>query len=75
MLYNLRIGKSRFTGKTIMECCNIIASREDKINAGCRTDASVILFEIRTMDKSYIRHAFYGTDGKIFVSINRRGSK
>jgi hypothetical protein len=72
MLYNLRIGKSRFTGKTIAECCDIIAARCDSINTYNRTSADVILFELCNLKNTYRRIAYYGHDGKVFISINRK---
>lgn len=71
MLYNLRIGKSRFTDKTLAECCDIIAARSDKINAANRTLADVVLYDVRNMGGKYSRMAYYGHDGKIFISINK----
>jgi hypothetical protein len=75
MLYNLRIGKTRFPGKTIAECCDIIAARSEKINAANRTMADVVLFDIRNMGGKYRRMAYFGNDGKVFISINRRETK
>ena len=74
MRYNLRIEKSRYTGKTIAECCDIIAARADKINAACRMPAGNIILELRSLDKTYRRAAYYGNNGKVFVSINRTGA-
>lgn len=71
MLYNLRIGKTRYAGKTIAECCDIIAVRRDKINAENRTPADVILFDVRNMGGKYRRMAYFGHNGKVFISINR----
>lgn len=71
MLYNLRIGKSRYTRKTPAECCDIIAARCDKINAENRTPADRVLYDVRNMDGKYRRMAYYGHDGKIFLSINK----
>lgn len=75
MLYNLRIGKSRFPGKTVSECCDIIAARAEKINAENRTMADVVLFDMRNMEGKYRRMAYFGRDGKVFISINRRETK
>jgi hypothetical protein len=75
MLYNLRIGKSRFPGKTIAECLDIIAAHAEKINVENRTKADVILFDVRNMSGKYRRMAYFGHDGKVFVSINRRKEK
>ena len=72
MLYNLRIDKSRWTGKTIAECYDIIAARCDKINAATLTPADVILFDVRNMTGKYSRMAYFGRNGKVFVSINRK---
>ena len=71
MLYNLRIEKSRFTGKTIAECCDIITARADQINAANLTPADVIIFDLRNMGGKYRRMAYFGRDGKVFISINR----
>jgi hypothetical protein len=72
MLYNLRIGKSRFTGKTIAECCDIIAARADQINAANLTPADVVLFDVRNMSGKYRRMAYFDLYGKVFISINRK---
>lgn len=75
MLYNLRIGKTRFSGKTIAECRDIIAAHAEKINAENRTMADVVLFDMRNMGGRYRRMAYFGRDGKVFISINRRERK
>jgi hypothetical protein len=75
MLYNLRIGKSRFSGKTILECCDIIAANAEKINAENRTMADIVIFDVRNMNEKYRRMAYFGNDGKVFISINRRKTK
>ena len=75
MLYNLRIGKSRFSGKTIVECCEIIAANAEKINADNRVMSDVVLFDVRNMEEKYRRMAYFGHNGKVFVSINRRKAK
>lgn len=75
MLYNLRIGKSRFAGKSITECCDIIAARAGEINALSRCKADHILFELRGISETYYRIVYYGHDGKIYISINRRETK
>lgn len=72
MFYNLRIGKKRFPGKNICECYDIIAAHAEEINAENRTRADVVLFDVRNMKETYNRMAYFGHDGKIFVSINRR---
>ena len=72
MLYNLRIGKSRWTGKTIAECCDIIAAHYSKINAENVTPADTVLFDIRNMGGKYKRFAYFNHYGKVFISINRR---
>jgi hypothetical protein len=71
MLYNLRINKSRFTGKTIAECCDIIAAHADQINAVNLTPIDRVLFDIRNMNAKYRRMCYFDNTGKVFVSINR----
>lgn len=75
MLYNLRIGKSRWTGKTISECCNIIAAHYSEINAENVTPADNVLLDIRNMSGEYKRFAYFNHYGKVFISINRREAK
>lgn len=75
MLYNLRIDKTRYTGKTIAQCCDIIAARADQINAANLTPADVVLFDVRNMSGKYRRIAYFDQYGKVFISINRRETK
>lgn len=72
MLYNLRIGKTRYTGKTLEECRAIIAARLADINRVCMTRADVIRLDLAT-GADLIRLAYYGRDGKMYVSVNRMG--
>lgn len=72
MLYNIRIDKTRYTGKTIAQCCDIIAARADQINAAILTPADVVLFDVRNMGGKYRRMAYFDHCGKVYISINRR---
>lgn len=73
--YNLKIGKSRWTGKTIAECCDIIAAHYSEINAENVTPAGSVLLDIRCMSGEYKRLAYFNHYGKVFISINRRENK
>lgn len=75
MLYNLRIEKSRWSGKTIAECCDIIANHYTKINAENITPADDVLFDVRNLSSDYKRLAYFNHYGKVFISINRRETK
>lgn len=72
MRYNLKIGKSRWTGKTIAECCDIIAAHYSEINAENITPADTVLLDIKYISPDCCRMAYYSHLGKVFISINRR---
>ena len=72
MLYNLRIGKTRYAGKTMVECCDIIAARRDTINENNRMAADNILLELHSLNGIYRRIVYFGNNGKVFVSINKK---
>lgn len=71
MRYNLRIGNSRYTNKTLAGCIDIIAARYTEINTECITPAAWILAEIVTMRDDVQRITYHGQNGKVFVSINK----
>lgn len=72
MKYNLRIGKTRYTGKTLAECVDIIAARYNEVNANCIIPAAWIITEIITITENVRRLTYHGHDEKVFVSVNRR---
>jgi hypothetical protein len=73
MRYNLKIGKSRYSGKTIADCIDILAIRYTEISAACITPAAWILAEIASMHDDVRRLAYYDNTGKVFISINKGG--
>ncbi len=75
MLYNLRIDKTRYTGKSHAECVKIIISRHNEIAAACLVPAAFIRADIISMTADVQRLAYYGHDGKVFVSINKMEEK
>lgn len=75
MRYNLKIGKSRYTNKTLAGCIDIIAVRYTEINAACITPAAWILVEIASMPADVLRLAYHDQNGKVFISINKIGGK
>lgn len=72
MLYNLRIGKSRYPAKNVLQCVDIISARRNDITKDCRVSVDAILRDVCYMAGQYRRLAYYGNDGKIFLSINRK---
>ena len=72
MRYNLKIGKSRYTNKTLAECIDIIAIRYTEVNTNCITPAAWILTEIIIMPESVDRVTYHDKNGKVFISINRK---
>ena len=75
MLYNLRIGKSHWTGKTIAECCDIIAAHYNKINAANVIPAENVLLDVESMSGDCVKMAYFNHFGKVFISINRGKQK
>lgn len=72
--YNLKIGGTRYENKTHTECVKIIISRHSEIAAACLTPAAFIRAEIISMPADVKRLAYYDKNGKVFLSINRKGA-
>ena len=72
MLYNLRIDKTRYTGKTLQECAAILAAKKDQIDGRARMPAAGILADVATLKSNLRRSVYFGHDGKVFISINRK---
>lgn len=72
MLYNLRIGTTRYTEKTMEECINIIRSKYDKITAAGIVPANLIRDRLITMNQDILKLKYYDNTGKVYLSINRR---
>lgn len=75
MKYNLRVGKSRYTSKTIAECVDIIAIKYNEVAANCITPAAWIISEVVTMPENVSRLAYHGNNQKVFISINKEVRK
>lgn len=71
MLYNLRIGRTRYTGKTMEECINIIRQKHDRITAAGIVPAEFIRARLITMEPDIITLKYFDTTGKVYLSINR----
>lgn len=72
MLYNLRIDKTRYTGKTLQECVAILAAKENLIDGRARMPAAGILADVARIKPNLLRSVYFGHDGKVFISINRK---
>lgn len=75
MYYNLKIGKTRYSNKTLADCIDVIAIRYMEIATTCITPAAWILAEIAALPSDVLRLAYHDKNGKVFVSINRKGEK
>lgn len=75
MYYNLKIGKTRYASKTLADCIDVIAIRYMEIASTCITPAAWILAEIAGLSGDVSRLAYYDKNGKVFISINRKGEK
>lgn len=71
MLYNLRIGNTRYTGITMEQCIATIRKKHDKITAAGIVPDYLIKARLITLEPDTVALRYYDNTGKVYLSINR----
>ena len=72
-LYNLRIGNTRYKNISIIGAAAVIARRGRYIKENYSLDPAQIHIDIIN-HRDALRLAWYDDNGKVFLSINRKGA-
>lgn len=72
-LYNLRIGNTRYKNISIIGAAAVITRRGRQIKENYSVDPVQIQIDMIN-HRDAVRMAWYDDNGKIFLSINRKGA-
>lgn len=72
-LYNLRIGNTRYRNISLVGAGLVISRRGRQIKERYNVDPVTIQIDI-VNHKNAVRMAWYDDNGKVFLSINKRGA-
>ena len=71
--YTLRIGKTRYNNISMLGAAAVIARRGREIKENYNVDPVTIQIDM-VNHKNALRMAWYDDNGKVFLSINRKGA-
>lgn len=72
-LYNLRIGKTRYKNISMLGAAAVISRRGRYIKENYNVDPVTIHIDMIN-HRDALRLAWYDDNGKVFLSINRKGA-
>ena len=72
-LYNLRIGNTRYKNISLLGAAAVITRRGRQIKENYNVDPVNIYIDVIN-HRDAVRMAWYDDNGKVFLSINRKGA-